>query len=75
MASKPGWKTTEYWTTILGFVITSVILAGGFIQNETVIQGLTIVSGMLGGSYTVGRSLVKAAEAKRDAIMSAEKKA
>lgn len=71
---KPGWKTSEYWLSIAAFVISTVVLGGGFIENEAVIQALSVLAGLLGGSYSVGRSLVKSAEAKRDAMLALGKK-
>lgn len=58
---KPGYKTTEFWLTLIANLI-GVTLASGLVLPETQLgQGLglaTVVLSNLG--YTVNRSVVKA---------------
>ena len=60
---KPGIKTSEMVITLIG-VCGGILLASGVFGDS---QWTTIVGGLLaaccGGSYTMGRSLVKSKEA------------
>ena len=60
---KPGIKTSEMVITLIG-VCGGILLASGVFGDS---QWTTIVGGLLaaicGGSYTVGRSMVKGKEA------------
>lgn len=51
----PGWKTTEFWVTMLGNLITAV----GMLKSVIPANVGTIVLGVLNSVYTVVRGFVK----------------
>jgi len=58
---KPGWKTTEFWLSVVAMVV-GAIMASGAISNESVIQALGVVAAILGQlGYSVPRSMAKGA--------------
>jgi hypothetical protein len=72
MASKPTWKATEFWVTligVLGGIIMSVLPES---PTANVVGG--ILAAICGGSYTMGRSMVKSSESKAEAIKAAVEK-
>jgi hypothetical protein len=62
---KPGWQTTEFWTTIFAHAFAAVaLLHPGFKAPPDLAQGLAVVMPALATvAYTHGRSMVKAAAA------------
>jgi len=70
--AKTGIKSTEFWVSIIG-MIGGIILASMEGNQWTQIIG-GILTAVCGGSYTMGRSLVKSNEAKADVIGEAIKK-
>jgi hypothetical protein len=65
VAAKPGYKSTEFWLSLLAMIITAVI-ASGMLDTESsmgkiVALGATVLTAL---GYTVGRSLVKSSAAK-----------
>lgn len=61
-ASKPGWKTTEFWLTLLGTTIPTLVGAlTGVIPPETA----AIIVAVANGVYGVIRAATKKADAKR----------
>lgn len=65
--TKPGWKTTEFWLSMVAFIV-GALLASGAISNDVMLQvlgGAAVVLNALG--YSVSRSLVKSGEAKANA--------
>lgn len=58
---KPGWKTTEFWLTLVTLIL-SMAYASGLITSDTSPVGKAIVfaAGILKAlGYTVSRTLVK----------------
>ena len=64
--AKTGIKSTEFWVSIIG-MLGGIILASMEGSQWTQIIG-GILTAVCGGSYTMGRSLVKSNEAKADLI-------
>jgi hypothetical protein len=62
---KSGWKTSEFWFTILGQIIPIVITLWGFIP-QTVMLKIMAISGILSAVYILARSLVKITKSKVD---------
>ena len=63
---KPGWKTSEFWTTIGTTLINVLAMTGMFTAKEAgeLMQVIPIISGSLGQaiitmSYVFARSKVK----------------
>ena len=59
---KPGWKTTEFWITVI-VAVGSLLWGAGILDPEGIgtankVFGL-IVSGLSAGGYTISRGLVK----------------
>jgi|TARA_R100000656_G_scaffold9416_4_gene10291 drug/metabolite transporter (DMT)-like permease len=69
---KTGIKSTEFWISIVG-MLGGVILASMEGSQWTQVIG-AILAAVCGGSYTMGRSLVKSNEAKAGIIGEAIKK-
>tara|TARA_Y100000310_G_scaffold151235_1_gene150793 strand:- start:2490 stop:2723 length:234 start_codon:yes stop_codon:yes gene_type:complete len=72
MVKKPTWKATEFWVTligVLGGIIMSVLPES---PTANIVGGL--LAAICGGSYTMGRSMVKSSESKSEAIKAAVKK-
>ena len=57
---KPGYKTTEFWLSLLGAALGAIMASGAFDEDSKVIQlvgtGLFLLTTM---GYTVGRIKVK----------------
>tara|TARA_R100000655_G_scaffold25004_1_gene50804 strand:+ start:1239 stop:1493 length:255 start_codon:yes stop_codon:yes gene_type:complete len=54
---KPGYKTTEFWITIIG-VISGLIMSALPESQTTSIVG-SVLAAICGGAYSMGRSLIK----------------
>lgn len=64
---KPGWKTSEFWLTILGITLSAAVIIGAITQEEsdTLAAALEVLAGMLAtmgitSNYIKGRSIIKA---------------
>lgn len=57
---KDGWKTSEFWLTVLGFLLGAFLIVYGVLkgQPELVEKGMIIVTGG-SAAYTAGRALTK----------------
>ncbi|MBC8555297.1 MAG: hypothetical protein H8D23_37260 [Candidatus Brocadiales bacterium] len=59
-ATKPGWKSSEFWVTLLmpvvGVVITKVL---GFEITPEMMDGILGMFGITGGAYIVSRGVGK----------------
>ena len=71
---KPGYKTTEFWLSLVAMIVGAIAASGILDSTETDMDnklvGLIItVLGALG--YTVTRGFTKSATAKADAVKSA----
>lgn len=53
---KSGWKTSEFWMTVVSNLITIVGALKGVIPAETA----AVIVAVLNGLYTIGRDVVKA---------------
>jgi hypothetical protein len=59
---KPGYKTTEFWLTLLAMVLSMLFAAGVFGEQSTVYRVLEVGAAVLAGlGYTVTRGGVKKA--------------
>ena len=59
---KPGYKTTEFWLTLLAMIVSTMIAAGVFGEGP-ILQGLGIVSAILAKlGYTASRGKAKLGE-------------
>ena len=58
---KQGFKSTEFWLSLVGMVGGIVVAAAGDSQIAQAIGA--VLSGVGGASYTAGRSLIKGNEA------------
>jgi hypothetical protein len=62
MEKKPGWKTTEFWLTLIANIV-GLLLASGAITNDMVLQGLGMASMALGNlGYGMARASTKRSE-------------
>jgi len=65
---KPGYRTTEFWLSLLAMVIGAITTSGA-ISNSVVLQGLGLAATALGAlGYSGSRALTKAGESKENAI-------
>ena len=48
---KPGWKTTEFWTSVASAVVGVLFLSGTFTQQEA--QGISLAISNISGSLMV----------------------
>jgi len=70
---KPGYKTTEFWLSLLAIAIGAITTSGA-ISNSVVLQGLGLAATALGAlGYSGARAVTKAGESKADAIKSLPK--
>ena len=62
-ASRPGYKTTEFWLSLLAMLLSYVMASGiteGMDNTHIVMRVIAAASVILGAiGYTVGRSMVK----------------
>lgn len=69
---KPGWKTTEFWLSLLAMIVAALMSADVFADASTGAKVLGFVSSALAAvGYTAGRVLVKSSTVK--AIAEVEK--
>jgi hypothetical protein len=75
-AQKPGYKTTEFWLTILAMLVGVLLSSDVFPDGGPVVKGLGLVASILGLlGYQVQRGLVKASGNKAAAFVEAAKAA
>ena len=55
METKPGWKTTEFWLTVVANLLTVATVAKGMMKPDVAAVTLAV----LNGAYATLRSLVK----------------
>lgn len=74
METKPGWKTTEFWLSLLAVLIGALLASDAIPTDSPVVKALGVVASILGAlGYQVGRGLVKSNSAKASAIIEASK--
>ena len=56
MQSKPGYKSTEFWMSLVALIMTG----GVGVNPELVNEATTYIPAAIAGIYTMGRSLFKA---------------
>ena len=63
-----GYKTTEFWLSLCA-VLVSAVVSSGAIENNTILQGIALVSGALAAlGYSGTRAFTKSGEAKSSAL-------
>jgi len=63
---KPGYKTTEFWLSLLAMLLGALMASGVIAEGSTVAQILGIVlAGLAQLGYTAGRAQVKSANSGR----------
>lgn len=58
--TKPGWKTSEFWQSLIVTLSGSVILIIGAVRNDNTL--MIVGGGMMGvssGGYSIARGMVK----------------
>jgi len=71
---KPGYKTTEFWLSLLAIVL-GVLLASGYIGDETGTgKALAFAASALTAlGYNISRGMVKKAETLSDVVRASDK--
>lgn len=62
---KPGYKSTEFWLTLVATIIGAVLASGITGDNQWVQMVGAIASVLAPAAYARGRSLVKAKDAEK----------
>ncbi len=63
-----GYKTSEFWLSLCAIFVSAVI-SSGFIENNTILQGIGLLAGTLSAlGYSGARAITKAGESKSNAI-------
>lgn len=58
--TKPGYKTTEFWLTLLMHLVTALLLSGAFPDTHMVVKAATLVASVLAQlGYTAARVRLK----------------
>lgn len=68
---KPGWKTTEFWLTLIALLVAGGAFIAGAVGGEESSIGKAIAfaaSALAGLGYSWSRGAVKEAEAKKEAV-------
>lgn len=69
---KPGYKTTEFWLSLAALLLGAITASGLIPLTGPVAQVVGLLVGLLSAlGYTVQRGLVKATDAKANAIVEA----
>lgn len=64
---KPGYKTTEFWLTVLANVVGILLASGQFAPGSVVAEVLGVVAVVLSNlGYTYNRAKVKAEDSRRN---------
>jgi len=69
--AKPGFKTTEFWLSLVAMLVGAIMASGVLDATETALdnQIVGMIAMMLTGlGYTVARSFAKGTEAKAEAF-------
>ena len=68
---KPGWKSTEFWLSVVAQVV-GFVLVSGLVGNDRAVQALGLAASVLSSlGYTAGRSYAKAwASPSRESFVS-----
>lgn len=70
--TKPGYKTTEFWLSLVAFLISAAVASGIVPQAGPVAQVVALTTALLSAAgYTVVRGFTKSAAIKSDAIVAA----
>ena len=73
-AQKPGWKTSEFWLSLLTVLVGALLGAGVFPVESPVVRALGVVASILSGlGYQGSRSWVKASGNKAAAFVEVAK--
>ena len=57
---KAGWKTTEFWLTLVAGTLGTVIASGGIEVGSPLAKGLAVAAGILAVmGYSVSRGIAK----------------
>jgi hypothetical protein len=73
-AQKPGWKTSEFWLSLLTILIGALLASDALPSESPFVKGLGIVAGVLSAlGYQVNRAFVKASGNKSAAFVEAAK--
>lgn len=57
---KPGYKTTEFWLTVVAGLVGFAYASGAVGESTTLYQALGVVSTVLGAlGYTISRGIAK----------------
>lgn len=68
MSEKPGYKSTEFWLSLVAVLVGAVFASGVVAEDSIWAQALGVLSSVLGAlGYSVSRSLVKKAASEADA--------
>lgn len=66
---KPGYRTTEFWLTLLATIVGMLTASGAFADAGPVGKGLALVASALAAAgYSYSRAQVKAAPAHQPLI-------
>ena len=62
----PGYKTTEFWLTVLAYAVALFVTGGFFPYTHVAVKVASLVAALLAQlGYTVGRNKLKAVEAAK----------
>ena len=65
---KQGYKTTEFWLSLIS-ILSGAVLSSGAVQNNTILQGLGLVTSALAAlGYSGSRAFSKTGEARANAL-------
>ncbi len=63
-----GYKTTEFWISLLAMVVGALLASGAFDDSSLVSKALALVSSALvAAGYSVSRAMTKGSAAKLEA--------
>lgn len=70
----PGWKTSEFWLSVVALVVGVLIASGGFAEGGSIAQVLAFVASALTAmGYSVSRGLVKRNATSTAAVLAARR--
>lgn len=56
VATKPGWKTTEFWATVLVALSTTISAVAGILPTEYAVVATAVAT----AAYSIARAITKA---------------
>lgn len=60
-ASKPGYKTTEFWLAVAASLVGFAVASGAFVDGGQIMRGLGLISAALASAgYSHSRGIAKA---------------